>query len=462
MRKLLSSFIGGLLVMTSLLSCDENNVVGGSIQPGQDRITMYYDTVHVVSETVLVDSIFSRSSTAYLGEWTDPFFGTTKADFMAQLYCPWEFSFPDDVVKIDSSFLYLYYENWFGDSAALMHVNVYELQTPLDSKAAYFSNMLPDNYLGSQKKLLGNSVYTATDMYATDSVKNLSTYYTVVRVPITTSLGERFLNDFTETPGHFSSPAKFKEYFNGIYVTTDYGNGSILNLTDCELELCYGTYLYSENSGGLRDSFVVGASYFPITQEVRQINRYEHTDLSAYLNPSDAQDSLNYIFSPAGLYTNVQIPQRTFETLAGKTVNSVKLKVLATQLDESEFGMAPPENMLLIRADQMQDFFTRFELQDGLNSFLATYSSSTESYTFDLSYYAQKMLRSLEDSTSVSGFTPFYKMVMVPVNVVLNDDGTKMRLEQLLTPSAVKVRNYKHPTQPMKLEMVFSTGKASN
>ena len=48
-----------------------------------------------------------------------------------------------------------------------------------------------------------------------------------------------------------------------LYVTTDYGNGSILYVTQTQLEFCFDTKLYSNSSGLiLRDSAVIGASYF--------------------------------------------------------------------------------------------------------------------------------------------------------------------------------------------------------
>jgi hypothetical protein len=427
------------------------------VQPEQDRINLYYDTIHVSSQTVQVDSILYRSATAYLGEFTDPWFGTSNCDFMAQLYCPYGYSFPDDVKRIDSSYLYLYYENWFGDSAALMHINVYELSSPLKVGQSYYTNLQPSQYC-DKSKLLGQLSFTAGDMYSSDSIKALSNYTTVLRVPIDLSLGNRFLSDYNANPAYFSTPERFRNYFNGIYVTCDFGNGSIVYIDHSEVEFCYGTTLYSHTMEGLRDSFVVGASYFPVTKEVKQVSRFSHNDLRSYLNPDDASDSLNYVFSPAGLFTKVTIPSHVFDRLSGKSVNSMKLKVNATQLDESHYAMAPPSAMLLIRESDALGFFSRFELHDGLNSFLAEYDTEDECYDFNLSYYAQKMVRELDDSTS-TGFVPFTTMLMIPVTIVESADGDQVRLEQLLTPYAVKIRGWNHPTQPMKLELIYSKGK---
>jgi len=457
MKNLLLNLAVGATMLASFFSCDESNLIGGSVQPDQDKISVFYDTVHVQSSTVFVDSILYRSSSAFLGEFTDPFFGTTKSDFLAQLYCPKNFSFPDDVKRIDSSFLYLYYEDLFGDSTTMLNIKVYEMSKAMDLYKPYYTNIDPTSYY-NKSNLIGQYSVSPGDLYTSDSVKSLSSYQTVIKVPISLAIGNRFLKDSRTNPEKFAGTNTFADYFKGIYVTTNFGNGTIINIDHSELEFIYGTYKYSKTSGGLRDSFVVAGSYFPVTKEVRQVNRFQHPDLSYYLNPSDKADSLNYIFSPSGLYTKISIPDKVFQLINGSSVNRMRLKILATQQDESEYGMEPPKNMLLIRESDARSFFSRFELNDGLNSFLATYNSDTKTYEFNLSYYAQKMVRHMADPEK-SSFIPFKDMLMIPVNVVTSTDGASVRLEQTLKPSAVKVRGAKHPTQPMKLELVYSKGK---
>jgi len=78
------TIVFSFLLMAGLSACSDEGLLGQSLQPGQDVISVYYDTVSVYSETVVVDSILSRSASAYLGEFTDPFFGTTSCDFLAQ------------------------------------------------------------------------------------------------------------------------------------------------------------------------------------------------------------------------------------------------------------------------------------------------------------------------------------------------------------------------------------------
>jgi hypothetical protein len=461
MKKTFLSLFCGFLVSAALFSCVDSNTIGSSMQPDQDKISVYPTIIPVQTETILQDSVYLRNTLAVLGEFTDPTYGTVKSDFMAQLYCPFNFKFPDDVTRIDSAYMYLYYDSWFGDSTAVHHMNVWYLdKSPLDASFPYGSTTDVSKYT-SKSKLLASGTFTTGDFISTDSVKALSTYTPALRLPLDTAWCKHvFLAENNSHPEKFAKPSAFNNYFNGIYVTTDYGNGSLLYVTHSELEMMYETKLYSNSSNKeLRDSIVIGGSYFPVNKEVRQINRAEHPDLRSYINPT-VSDSLNYVYAPGGMFTKVTLPGTIFQKgtglLSSKTVNSMKLYVNATQVDDSsDFALAPPSSMLLIDASKVNAFFSGFELNDGLYSFVADYNSDSLNYVFDLSYYAQKMIRENDDSTSTE-FNPFTEMLLIPVTTVQNGDSEDVRLEHVISPAAVKIQGGNHPTRPMQLKVIYS------
>jgi hypothetical protein len=462
MKKKLLSILCGFCLSAALFSCTDDNTIGTSMQPDQDKIAVLCDTVRVKTETVSQDGVNLRNSLEVLGEFTDPTYGTVKSDFMSQLYCPYNFSFPDDVNSIDSAYMYFYYTKYFGDSTTVHHVNVYEIdKKALDNYTTYLSSESVDDYC-SKTKLLASGSFTTGDFMNTDSIKALSTYSAAVRIPVDLSLAERFLADYRADSTIFETPKSFRDYFKGVYVTTDYGNGSLLYITTTKIEMCYNTYLYSY-AMKLRDSLVVGASYFPVNKEIKQINRVTHKDLSSYLQTTST-DSLNYIYAPAGMFTKVTIPKEIFAKdtglLSGTYINGLSLTVNATQVeadkdDPWDYAMEPPESLLLIDASRVDDFFDGFNLSDGMYTFLATYDSDDEDYVFDLSYYAQKMVREVADSTSTD-FTPFTEMLLIPVTSVTNDDGDDVRIEHVITPAAVKICSGNHPDKPMTLRIVYS------
>lgn len=460
MKKTFLSLVSGLILSAALFSCVDDNTIGSSMQPGQDVVQIDYKTISVQTETILQDSVYLRNALAVLGEFTDPTYGTLKSDFMAQLYCPFNFEFPDDVVSIDSAYMYLYYNNWFGDSTTVHHLNVWYLdKQALDASFPYGSNVDPSLYT-SKSKLLASGTFTTGDFQTSDSAKALSNYSPALRLPLDLDLCSQFLADNKSMPEKFAKPSAFNNYFNGIYVTTDFGNGSLLYVTHSEMEMLYRTKVYSNFSGlTLRDSAIVGGSYFPVNKEVRQVNRATHPDLRSYLNPTTT-DSLNYVYAPGGMFTKVTLPDSIFKKgtgqLSGKTINGMKLYVNATQVDDdAEYALAPPSSMLLIDASKVNAFFSGFELNDGLYSFVADYNADSLNYVFDLSYYAQKMVRENDDSTSTE-FKPFTELLLIPVSAVQNEDKEDVRLEHVITPAAVKIKGGNHPQLPMQLRVIYS------
>lgn len=459
MKKTSLSVLCGFILSAALFSCVDDNTIGSTMQPAQDVVLIDFKTFPVQSETVIQDSVYLRNSLAVLGEFTDPIYGTVKSDYMAQLYCPFKFKFPEDVDRIDSAYMYLYYENWFGDSTTVHHLNVWYLdKSPLDASAPYGSTTNTADFT-SKSKLLASGTFTTGDFLTSDSAKSLSTYAPAIRLPLDTTWCKKvFLEANRSNPEKFVSPAAFNKYFNGIYVTTDFGNGSLLYVTHSEMEMMYETKAYAYNTG-LVDSIVIGAAYFPVNKQVRQINRAVHPDLRSYINPT-ANDSLNYVYAPGGMFTKVTLPDTLFTkgsgSLSGKTINGMKLYVNATQVDDDrDYSLAPPSSMLLIDASKVNAFFSGYELNDGLYSFVADYNSDSLNYVFDLSYYAQKMIRENDDSTSTE-FKPFTEMLLIPVNTVQNDDEENVRQEHVITPAAVKIQSGNHPTRPMQLRVVFT------
>ncbi len=461
MKNTFHSIVCGLFLSATLFSCVDGNTIGFSVLPSQDTVSVTFDTIRVQTETILQDSVYLRNSLAVLGEFTDPIYGTIKSDFMAQLYCPLKYKFPDDVTSIDSAYIYFYYNSWFGDSTTVHHVNVWYLdKCPLNATTAYASTINPADFT-SKSTLLASGSFTTGDFISSDSIKALTSYNPYLRLPLNMELCRKFLADSKSNPEKFENPSAFNNYFNGIYVTTDYGNGSLLYITHSEIEMMYNTYLLSNSSNKqLRDSLVLGASYFPVNKEVRQVNRAEHPDLRSYLNPL-ATDSLNYVYSPGGMFTKVTLPntlfQKTTGKLSGKTVNSMKLYVNATQVDsKKEFALAPPPSMLLIDASKVKAFFSGYELNDGQYSFVADYNPDSLNYVFDLSYYAQKMIRQSDSTSTDVKIKPFTEMLLIPVSSVKNADNKSVRLEHVISPAAVKILGGNHPRRPMQLKVIYS------
>ena len=119
-----SKLIAVLTIAATLYSCDDETVGIGQFIADNELIPSKAITYSVETKSILLDSVFSRSSTAYLGKFTDKEYGTFSSDFLVQINCPEDFELPDNIESITKAQLGLYYTNYFGDSLATLHLQV--------------------------------------------------------------------------------------------------------------------------------------------------------------------------------------------------------------------------------------------------------------------------------------------------------------------------------------------------
>ena len=103
------------LLALVLFGCDDNTGnLGESMMQDGDKIEVKNAIFEVTTRSILADSIYARTSTAYLGKYTDPDFGVFEADFMTQFNCIDNLTIrldtiPDSLIVKDSyKALYIY------------------------------------------------------------------------------------------------------------------------------------------------------------------------------------------------------------------------------------------------------------------------------------------------------------------------------------------------------------------
>ena len=84
------------LLSLTFWGCDDNTgTLGLGMFPGGDQtINGKLATFEVVTESKLAEQVFAKTSTGYLGKFTDQEFGYYEAGFLTQLHCTDNFSFP--------------------------------------------------------------------------------------------------------------------------------------------------------------------------------------------------------------------------------------------------------------------------------------------------------------------------------------------------------------------------------
>ncbi len=149
-----------LLAVLTFFGCDDNTgTLGLGMLPDSDGMSAHTTTFNVTTRSFAVDSVFAKTSTGYIGKFSDPEFGYYETSFLTELNCTENFSLPevyketewdsegnptkatgimagDSVVSVQ---LAVYYSSWFGDSLNACRIGPYSLvtQQPLGGKAQF-------------------------------------------------------------------------------------------------------------------------------------------------------------------------------------------------------------------------------------------------------------------------------------------------------------------------------------
>jgi hypothetical protein len=366
--------LGAVACFFTFQACEEENLyeVGSTIQPGGDKSIVYTDTFQLQSSTVQIDSVYSKSVYAYLGELYDPVFGNLKSDYICQLYSSEGFQFRQTPIdgKIDSVVLTIFYTrgSWIGDSLAPMQAKVFPVIKQLDG--LFYNNIDPKEY-ADMLNPLGEQVYTPRDMTVSDSIWNLTSsddnyYYTHLRMKLPTELGQKFYDESVNKPGTFANQQSFNKFFPGLYVTNTFGSGNIIQIKNIATDMSiYYKYTAKDTAG--KDTIIVTNEIFTTTPEVLQVNNFINTDITHLLKPND---EFSYLKTPAGVFTRLTLPTKEiFATIKDRRVNNAYLALKAMKQDEWKYMLKPADYLLLIPEDSVVNFFKQGRIDNSVTSF---------------------------------------------------------------------------------------------
>lgn len=397
-----------LLAVMACIGCDDTTgTLGVGMLPESDGLSTHTAIFNVKTRSFIADSVFAKTSTGYVGRYTDPEFGYYEASFLTELNCTDNFKFPevyqydpvtqtatgelagDSVVGVN---LVVYYSTWFGDSLNACRMSVYELDKRLDKNR--YTNIRPEDYYDrfDSKSLLGRKAYSAYDTSVPDSVRSGDDYYPSIIFPLDKkTFGEdRLLKVCRQHPEYFKNADTFiDKVFKGVYIKSDYGDGTILYIDRVDLQLQFRLHVLNDSTGvALKcqdgtDSLYYGTrTFFASTKEVIQANQFLNSD---QIRKKAAETEHTYIKSPAGIFTEATLPyDEIYQNLTNDTLNAVKLTFTNyNQVSKYEFSMSAPEQVLLIRKQDLKKFFEENQLADNVTSYTATHNSvGANQYTF--------------------------------------------------------------------------------
>ena len=111
------------------------------------------------------------------------------------------------------------------------------------------------------------------------------------------------------------------------------------------------------------------------------MNQMQNENLEQLLTPSD---EFMYIKSPSGVCTRFVIPARELKERINddRILNNLKFSLQAKPQEDWLYAFEAPDDLLLLPEDSVKNFFEGRNINDGITSFNAQYSSSTRTYDF--------------------------------------------------------------------------------
>lgn len=459
----------GAFLGIALMACDDNtDDLGNTLTSEADQFEILTDTFEVTTRSIQTDSVLGLTMYTYIGHVKDEETGTyVKSHYTTQFNMLEAYSsvMPDydsltcfdenGELFADSTFLRLYFNSYVGDSVNNMRLTVYELAKPIEEGQQYYTNFDPEaeGYLrddGYQIEVSKN--YTYEGLVGTDSISpmtiDLGMEYVTQDGETYPNLGTYLLRKFYSEPELFKNSWTFAhKVFPGFYIKSTGGLGNMGEVQFTRLDYYYKA-LYN-------DSIVDYASTFSGTEEVMQTTTIENDYES--IAELAADNSCTFVKAPAGIITEVTLPvDEIMEGHLNDTISSAKIVFTRINNADDDYSFEPPSYLLMVPKDSLYSFFEQKELTDNTISFLASHSSSYNTYTFNnISTLITTLYRIKEEG---NGSEDWNKVVLIPVAVSVNSSTyavTNISNEMYLR-SARLVGGSENQRDPITISVIYN------
>ena len=490
MKKLLF-FIPCLII--ALISCDDTtDTLGASLTDVNDTMHIETGEYYVTSQSVRATNLVSRATTGYIGKIKDPETGLYIAgNYMSQFrpLIDGQFEELDSIyvenldtakpkwsqIRCDSCGIMLYLPKWYGDSLTQMKLTVHEMSKPYEEGVTYTSDFDPlkEGYVrttpGSVHNqlsyTLSNRAYPLEDRLSEDYANNI---LIMMNDPYTDKDGETYNNYGTYIMHKFFNPQTKKNFdqqylFNhnicpGFYFQTSGGVGNMATVGDVGLVVYYAikpdTAVYRT------------ASIFGGTEEVLQ-----KTNISQETDKMDElveDNSCTYLKTPAGIFTELTLPvdEVLSKNHATDTLSTARLFIpRINNTFQSDYSLPIPKTLLLVEKDSVESFFSKEKLADYRTSYLSTYSSTYNGYTFgNISYIISSMYRKrsasvLSDEEYMLQHPNWNKVMLIPVETTYTTLSSSSELTKVtydMSLSSTKLAKGTTENKKIALKVIYS------
>lgn len=416
----------------AISSCTEDtSTIGSSVTHNTDKLEFSTGTYRAMSRSILADSVYSKNFDCYFGKVKDPETNSyVKNEFMAQFNMLEGFKLPaksdivskasDGDVAVDSCEIWLLFDRskCYGDSLTPLKIKVRELATPIED-GSYYTNFNPvtNGYIredGLQKSTaftLSNQIYADSSSYLNFARIMLNDPYTDKSGKTYKNIGTYIMRQYYLHPEYFKNAYSFiHQVLPGFNFEVTDGLGVMANVAEIDLQMYYK---FKE------DTIYTNSIFLSSTPEVLQTS-YIVNDRTA-LERLTADNSCTYLKSPAGIFTEVELP---VDDISQAHVNdsllsvSINFERINSTLN-CEYPLATSNNILMVQKDSLYTFFENETMYDYTTSFMSTLSNNV--YAFNnignlITQMARQKTEGLKhDANWVAKHPDWNKVVLVPI-----------------------------------------------
>ena len=483
----------------AMISCDEEtSTIGGSLTNENDKLVVTTHNFDILTQSVAVDSVFSRERQGYFGQVKDPETDAyVKSEFTTQ-FNMMENAINDlpkreNILSLDdngdiiaeSCIINIIFDvaSSYGDTLTSMKLRLSELDKPIDGEKAHYTNFDPKTagYI-RQGGLQQDKMFSIRNLNLTDSVRNLiegtlhntSTsslgYYDqldiVLDKPYTdkngvtyNNYGTYILRNIYDHPEYFKNSYSYIHHIcPGFHLETIDGLGVMAKIMEMNLVVS----LKADYDGEEGYPYLRTTSTEEVVQSMKVTN--------------DKEAIQQLVKTPAGIFTEVTLPVDEICT-SHPSDSLLTAKVVfqrQNNLTESpELAFAVPDKLMLIEKDSVNAFFMGNNLSNNLYAFQVSLTNNAYSFT-NISNLITRMHQAKEKGVStdpnwISKHPNWNKALLVPIEVVSISTTTSTIYGTQTSSTPIATENQLGLTstrlvrgttdQPIKLEVIYAKFK---
>ena len=393
-------------------SCTENtDTIGTTLTDTERTYSETAVTYPVTSKSVKSVNVFSRGRNGYLGQAkdleTDCYL---TCNYMTQMRTIGKHQFPDVMsvninpakydpsierwkqVEADSCWLELYILSSVGDSLTPMKVSVREMSEPYEEGVTYYVDFDPEalNMVRTGKGAVNSYMtYTTSNHVFSDAERAKTNFANYISIGLNDSIYDKndptvkYNNYGTYLMRKFYDPATYDNFLNqykfthnicpGFYIKHAGGIGNIATIYAARLVVAYVGVVHEQPL----------YSAFGGTEEVIQKSSLSQSDTE--LQDLIDNNTCTYIKSPAGIWTELELPvEEIMNGHENDTLNTARIFIPRLNNEHmNDYAFKVPQTLLMIPTDSISDFFDNQRVANFRNTYLASYASKTNGYTFN-------------------------------------------------------------------------------